>query len=187
MNITLEKGEDSGIFLVLSEPLEIKAKNIDIIRNMTNSGFHTIILTTNTPYTILKKDYEKQGIDFSQLHFIDAITKYAIGKETGDAVNCTFVNNPSNLTELGIAVTETLKKIDETKVCVLLDSVNSMLIYISSAQLIKFIHFIVSKLRILEISGIFLAVEKGLDPPTLTQLESFVDEIIEEDTPAGTQ
>ena len=180
MDFTLEKGEDSGIFLVLSEPLDIKKKNIDIIREMTENGFHNMIFTTNTPYTILRKDYEKQGIDLSKLHFIDAITKYAIGKETPGAVNCRFINNPSNLTEMGIAVTETLKKIDETKVCVLLDSVNSMLIYISSAQLIKFIHFIISKLRILEISGVFLAVEKGLDPTTLTQLESFVDEIIEE-------
>ena len=185
MDLTLEKGEDSGIFLVLSEPLEIKTKNIDIIQEMTRNGFHTMIITTNNPYSILKKDYEKQGIDISKLHFIDAITKYAIGKETAGASNCTFVNNPSNLTEMGIAVTETLKKIDENKVCVLLDSVNSMLIYISSAQLIKFIHFIVSKLRILEISGVFLAVEKGLDPSTLIQLESFVDEIIEDNVPAG--
>jgi len=179
MDSKFERGEDSGIFLVLSEPMEVKIKNIDIIRDMTENGFHTIIITTNSPYTILRKDYEKQGIDISRLHFIDAITKYAIGKETEGAVNCRFVNNPSNLTEMGIAVTETLKAINDTKVCVLLDSVNSMLIYISSVQLIKFIHFIISKLRILEISGVFLAVEKGIDPTTLSQLESFVDEIIE--------
>ena len=72
-----------------------------------------------------------------------------------------------------------LKKIEEKKIWVLLDSVNSMLIYISSANLTKFIHFITSKLKILEMSGVFLAVEKGIEPATLTQLESFVDGIIE--------
>jgi len=72
-----------------------------------------------------------------------------------------------------------LKKIEEKKIWVLLDSVNSMLIYISSVNLTKFIHFITSKLKILEMSGVFLAVEKGIEPATLTQLESFVDGIIE--------
>jgi hypothetical protein len=89
------------------------------------------------------------------------------------------VTNPSNLTEIGIAVSELLKTMNTTKVWVLLDSVNSMLIYISSINLTKFIHFITSKLKILNISGVFLAVDKGIEPSTRMQLESFVDEVIE--------
>ncbi|WP_245618966.1 hypothetical protein [Methanogenium cariaci] len=54
-----------------------------------------------------------------------------------------------------------------------------MLIYVSSVNLTKFIHFITSKLRILDMSGVLLAVENGIDPPsTLSQLEGFVDGII---------
>jgi hypothetical protein len=90
-----------------------------------------------------------------------------------------FINNPSNLTDMGIAVTDMLKEHSGEKICILFDSVSTMLIYLSSPNISKFIHFVTNKLRILNISGIFLAVEKGLDPQLLSQLTSFVDNVID--------
>ena len=179
MELSVSETDDALIYLVLSEPKNLRRKNIEIIREICEKGFTTVVITTNEPYVVLRKDYEKGGINIENVHFIDAITKYAIGKESEGAVNCTFVNNPSNLTDMGIAVTELLKTIEGDNVWVLLNSVNSMLIYISSANLTKFVHFITSKLKILGISGVFLAVENGIEPSTLSQLESFVDIIIE--------
>jgi len=89
------------------------------------------------------------------------------------------VNSPSNLTDLGIAITEALSSLGNSNVCILLDSISTMLIYIPSVNISKFIHFISSKLRLVEASGVFLAVEKGLDPMLMSQLTTFVDEIIE--------
>lgn len=171
---------ENAVFLALSDPLHVREKNLEIIRQSSERGFTIIVLTTSTPYSILRKDYEKAGLRPDDMHFIDTVTRYAIGSETPGAVNCYFVSNPANLTEIGIAVTEVLKRIEDDKVCILLDSVNSMLIYISSQNLIKFIHFVISKLRIMEISGFFLVVEKGIDPSVLVQLESFVDDVIDQ-------
>ena len=181
MELSINETNDASIYLVLSEPQNLRKKNIGIIKEIVEKGFTTIVITTNEPYNVLRKDYEKGGINLENVHFIDAITKYAIGKESEGAVNCTFVNNPSNLTDMGIAVTELLKTIEGDKVWVLLNSVNSMLIYISSANLTKFVHFISSKLKILDISGVFLAVEKGIEPSVLSQLQSFVDGVVEDD------
>jgi hypothetical protein len=72
-----------------------------------------------------------------------------------------------------------LKKRQAEKPVIFLDSVNAMLIYINTIDLSKFFHFVVSKLRILNISGIFLAVEKGLDPVLISQLTSFADEVVD--------
>ena len=178
MKKIFEDMEESHLVLVLSEPLNLKMKNIEIIRDVTKDGFHVIVITTNNPYSILMKDYRKEEIDPEKIFFIDAITKYAAGKETENAENCVFVGSPSDLTSMGIAVTEVLKKTSSDKVCVLLNTVNSMLIYITPENLIKFIHFIASKLRLFDVSGVFLAVEKGIDPSTLIQLQSFIDEVI---------
>ncbi len=61
--------------------------------------------------------------------------------------SCVFINNPANLTDMGIAVTEILKEHSDKKVCIMYDSVSTMLIYLSSANISKFIHFVTNKLR----------------------------------------
>ena len=90
-----------------------------------------------------------------------------------------FINNPANLTDMGIAVTEVLKEHSGQKVCIMYHSVSTLLIYLSSANISKFIHFVTNKLRLMDVSGVFLAVEKGLDPLLMTQLTTFVDSVIE--------
>ncbi|MFZ0005953.1 MAG: hypothetical protein WAK45_08765, partial [Methanoregula sp.] len=42
----------------------------------------------------------------------------------------------------------------------------------------KFLHFVVNKLKISEVSGVFLCVENGLDPVILFQMSAFVDKIV---------
>jgi KaiC/GvpD/RAD55 family RecA-like ATPase len=138
-----------------------------------------IIVTTNQPYSILAASYERNKLDISKIQFIDAITRYAIGKVPNDARNCRFINHPANLTDLGIAITEVLDAFSQEKPCILFDSVSTLLIYIPSNNISKFIHFLTSKLRFLDSPGIFLAVEKGLDPLLMTQLTTYVDTLID--------
>jgi len=54
-----------------------------------------------------------------------------------------------------------------------------MLIYLSSSNISRFIHFVTNKLRLTDVTGIFLAVEKGLDPMLMTQITTFVDSVID--------
>jgi hypothetical protein len=96
-----------------------------------------------------------------------------------------YVTNPSNLTDLGIAITELLKQMPPGKKCIMFDSVSMLLIHIPSVTASKFLHYVVNKLQLSEISGIFLCVEKGLDPLILSQMTAFVDHIMDYDK-AGT-
>jgi KaiC/GvpD/RAD55 family RecA-like ATPase len=172
------KGEKK-LFLVMSAADKLKMKNIEIIRQLVSKKHSVIVVTTNQPSAMLVKNYESGGIDVSQIYFVDAITKYALGKVPSDVKNCKFVNNPANITDIGIAITEILHKFPDEKPCILFDSISTMLIYIPSINISKFIHFVTSKLRLLDSPGIFLAVEKSLDPLLMTQLVTFVDEVID--------
>ena len=144
-----------------------------------------VVITTNQPSAILKKHYAAEGIDRGNVTFIDAITKYAIGRIPEGETDTKFVNSPSNLTDLGIAITEVLNPASGEKTCLLFDSISTMLIYLPSIHISKFIHFVTSKLRLLDVPGIFLAVEKGIDPLLLTQLTTYVDDVIDMDKPPG--
>jgi len=159
----------------------LKEENMDLIRLLLSKDYYVLVVTANQPYDILKKNYEKAGISLDRIFFVDTVTKYALGKDHDHVPNCRFLNNPADLTDLGIAVTGILGENKEKKISLLFDSVNAMLIYISSQNITRFIHFVTNKLRLMNFSGIFLAVEKGLDPDLLVHLTTFVDEVIDLD------
>lgn len=167
------------IFLILTSAGNIRQQNIDLIREISRQGYHTIVITTNFPYSILTKLYQEEGIDLADVSFIDAVTRNSIGTTENIPGRVRFINNPADLTDLGIAVTEVIRENSGKKVCILYDSISTMLIYLSSPNISKFIHFVTNKLRLMNISGIFLAVEKGLDPMLMSQLSTFADQVID--------
>jgi hypothetical protein len=171
--------ENRRIFLILASPAALRQRNIDVIMQVSVLGYHTIVVTTNFPYTVLRKLYGESGVDLASVSFIDTVTKASIGTATDIPGVVRYVTSPSNLTDMGIAVTEELKEKTGKKVCILYDSISTMLIYLTSPNISKFIHFVTNKLRLMEISGVFLAVEKGLDPMLMSQLTTFVDTVID--------
>ncbi|OPY36084.1 MAG: hypothetical protein A4E35_02126 [Methanoregula sp. PtaU1.Bin051] len=177
--VNAEELAKKRIFLILASPVNIRQRNIDLIREISSLGYHIVVITTNYPYNVLMKLYDESGIDLAQVSFIDAVTRYSIGNVEDKPGVVRYINNPSNLTDMGIAVTEELKGRSGKKVCILFDSISTMLIYLSSQNISKFIHFVTNKLRLTDISGIFLAAEKGLDPMLVAQLTTFVDKVID--------
>jgi len=184
MPVDLSRLGQDKLFLVLSTAEKLRQNNIQIIKTLTDGGYKVVVITTNRPSGILKKIYAAEGIELSKVFFIDAITKYAIGRVPEGEPDTVFVNSPSNLTDLGIAITSALNATSGNKPCLLFDSISTMLIYIPSVNISKFIHFVTSKLRLLDAPGIFLAVEKGIDPLLLTQLTTYVDDVIDMDSPS---
>jgi KaiC/GvpD/RAD55 family RecA-like ATPase len=176
----LEITDENLLYLMLSLPERVQAMNIAVIKKMLENGCTPLIITVNQPYKILAKMYAKEGISPGQFYVIDAVTQYSGGTCTPDP-RVKYVNNPANLTDLGIAITEFLKQIPETRKCIMFDSVSMLLIHIPTATASKFLHFVVNKLKLSDISGIFLCVDKGLDPVVLSQMSAFVDKIVDFD------
>ena len=170
-----------ALVLRLTTADRLKQDNINIVKAMAEKGYHIIVITTNQPSEVLKKNYQKSGIDLSRLFFIDAITSYAIGTTPPPEQDVRFISNPSNLTDIGIAITGALNEYYSRKPCILFDSVSTMLIYLPSANISKFIHNITNRLRLADTPGIFLAVGKGLDPMMVSNLSTFMDDIIQSD------
>jgi hypothetical protein len=171
--------EKKQIFLILVSPANMRQRNIELIKEISSLGYHMVVITTNFPYSVLTKLYSDSGIDPKTVSFIDTVTRNSIGSAENIPRVVRYVNNPANLTDLGIAVTEVLKENAGEKVCILYDSVSTILNYLSSPNISKFIHFVTNKLRLMDISGIFLATEKGLDPVFVSQLTTFVDRVID--------
>ncbi|HOT93888.1 MAG TPA: hypothetical protein PK089_01680 [Methanoregulaceae archaeon] len=167
------------LFLVLSPPDQLREQNLALTGELLAAGYRVCVITTNYPYRVLLRLYASAGLDLDRIDFIDAITPYALGAMPPPDSRCRFIQSPTDLTGIGIGVIELLAAHPGEQTCILIDSVSTMLIYLSPTSLSKFIHFVANRLRLLDHSGIFLAVERGLDPMLLTQLVTFVDATIE--------
>lgn len=178
MDVQTQAGEpaESMLCLMLAQPERVQEMNMLVMKRILQSTCTPLIVTVNKPYKVLSKMYAKEGISPDSYYVIDAITQYS-GGECTPGPRVKYVTNPSNLTDLGIAITELLKRMPEGKKCIMFDSVSMLLIHIPTATASKFLHFVVNKLKLSEVSGIFLCVEKGLDPVILSQMSSFVDHI----------
>lgn len=176
----LEKLDPSTpeLVLYLSEPGNIRATNTEIISRADNAGYKTIVITTNFPSSVLERLYDKKGINTENIFFIDAISAFSLGKNPGEDERHVNIKNPADLTALSIAISKSLKGLDGNRIFILLDSISSMLIYIPTIKTVKFIHLLSNKIRQINYSGVFLAVEGGIDPMMLAQISSFVDEVV---------
>jgi hypothetical protein len=173
----LEQGK--GMILALSSADTARENTVAMIRDLEGAGYFIVIISTNQPFEVMRRTYEKNGIDLSSIFFIDAITNYAIGSTPAGIPGVKFISSPSNLTELGIAITGVMGELSSEKTCVIFDSVNTMFIYLPSVGVSKFLHYIGNRLRILGIPGIFLAVGTGLNPMILSRIDTLVDEVID--------
>jgi hypothetical protein len=171
-------GDENLLYLMLVPPEEMHAMNIRVLQKIISNNCTPLIITVNQPYKVLVKLYAKAGIDPEKYYVIDTVTQYSGGTcVPGPRVR--YVTNPSNLTDLGIAITEVIRQMPEARKCIMFDSVSMFLIHIPSVTASRFLHFVVNKLKLLEISGLFLCVDKGLDPVILSQMSAFVDRIVE--------
>lgn len=179
--IDLAAADESLLYLMLAQPEHVHGMNISVMKKILAGNCTPLIITVNQPYKVMVKMYAKEGIDPDRYYVIDTVTQYSGGTCTpGPKVR--YVTNPSNLTDLGIAITEYLRQIPDAKKCLMFDSVSMLLIHIPSATASKFLHFVVNKLKLSEVSGIFLCVDKGLDPVILSQMSAFVDKIVDFDS-----
>lgn len=169
---------ESTLCLLLAQPEKVNDMTVMVMKKILASGCTPLIVTVNKPSKVLNKVYAKEGISPDSYFVIDAVTQYS-GGECTPGPRIRYVNNPSNLTDLGIAITEIFKQMPAGKKCILFDSVSMLLIHIPSTTASKFLHFVMNKLKLSDISGIFLCVDKGLDPVILSQMSASVDNILD--------
>ncbi|MFZ2414790.1 MAG: hypothetical protein WAW33_02215, partial [Minisyncoccia bacterium] len=132
----------------MSPAKDIRSRNIELIKHLLARDYHVLVIATNQPYDVLKKNFERTGIPMEKISIVDTVTKQALGHDHAPESNCRFVSNPADLTSIGIAVTESLARLKDKKVSLVFDSINSMLIYIPSQNITRFIHFVSNKLRL---------------------------------------
>lgn len=133
-----------------------------------------ICVTITRTVGSLIKILDAKEISTENLHFIDCISKIS-GSEK-KLPNCLYVSHPSNLTDLSIAVTNTLSTLKPGKKFFIVDSWSSLLIYNDQKKVLGFSNFIINKLRAKEVNGFMVTVKS--DEEFADSLSVFCDKVV---------
>lgn len=166
-----------SVVLVISAAENTLKKNIEILKFLLGNGYSGIYITINQPYKTLNDLFADRGLDIEKIFFIDSITKTIKGEPKREE-NCLFISSPQGLTELGIAVSEAMGSLKTEKNFLFLDSLSTLLIYNSTGSIAKFSHFLMNKIRLSNVTGIFISIEKEMDRKLISQLSQFSDRTI---------
>ena len=141
--------------------------------------FAGIYITINKPYNTLIKYLKENGIDTKNIFFIDAISR-VVGGTIKMTKDCLYIPSPTQLTDLAIAMTQALEsmKHKENKF-IFLDSLSTLLIYNSFEVTSKFVHFIITRLRVFGLVGLIISIEKQIDERMLNILIEMCDKVVE--------
>lgn len=156
-------------------PSEEYVKNVKNVLREAAADHTVIYVTTNKPYTQLVKTLDDAGIDTENVFFIDCISKH-LG-EKPEAENCLLLDGPQQLTDLSIAIKESLKQLPEENRVLFFDSLSVLLMYNDAASIGKFASFIINKMRSLDVDTVMLALEEDTDNNIISKVQSFVDEV----------
>jgi len=164
-----------GITLLLSSSQNYFENNARIISELIKEKYEIIYVTSNKPFMILNKFFEKKKQN-KNIFFIDMITKTANSTPKKEK-NVLFTSSPTSLTEVSIVIDQLIHKLKNKKV-LFFDSFTTLKIYNKKESIEKFAHFLSNKLRLFGVKGIFLSIEQEADKELIEKLAMIADNII---------
>jgi hypothetical protein len=151
---------DNRVILISSKSenhSRVVSNMLDILVNQRGMG--GVYLSITRPYEFILSTTKAAGIPAEDIYFIDCISLMA-GKQHEKNENVVFVENPSSLEEVSMYLDRMLSKVQKPKKFLFLDSLSSLLIYNTDKSVREFTHFIINKIRLENITGVILSIEK---------------------------
>ena len=151
--------------------LDANAKNyfeavMEVLALMLKGKKRGVYVTASRPYRFISKEMQKRGVDTSNMLFLDCIS--AMAGECSDEI-CTYVENPAALEEISMHMSYLLGKIDSDEKFLIIDSISTLLIYNSINSVKEFSMFLINKLRLDNVNGVLVIIEKEA-PEDLKQI-----------------
>jgi len=144
-----------------------------INRKKASGGY----VSVSKPYNNIVNLLKSNDINVDNLFFIDCITKSLGGKLPEDK-NCIFVDSPSHLTDLNIALQNFFTSSGEKNRFLYIDSISTLGIHNTQDNILKFIHYVTGKMRIFGFNGVMLSLHEETDKKLISILKQFCDKVI---------
>lgn len=172
----LEKLPDSWIILLEVSPDNLHQATTQTIKILTDKGQKGIILSSSKPCTNLLDTYESADIDLDDVFLLDTLCKTQTNKPP-EKDGVYHLDSPSSLTNISLALNETINSIDGEKFF-FLDSVPTMLIHNNPPVFSRFIHSIMTRMRMTNTNAIIVTTPENTDKKVRAEIAQLCDRVI---------
>ncbi len=174
-NVIKEIGKNQILLLIV--PNKNYTKEISKLTRTLSKKNKVCYVSLNRTYEALKLLFKKENIKSANCFIIDAITKAVIKTPKGKK-DSVFVSSPAALTEMSLAITKIQKKCPEY---LLFDSLSTLLIYEDASTVTRFVHSLISRVRVRETTLIFTILASDKNTSLVKNMSMLVDKVIEID------
>jgi hypothetical protein len=153
--------KDNAVILISSKSelhTQIVSNMLDLLVNKKEMG--GVYLSITKPHEFILTTMSLGGVSTKNVFFIDCISLMAGKIQHERMTNVVFVENPSSLEEVSMYLDKMLSRVQSPKKFIFLDSLSSLLIYNSDKSVKEFAHFLINKIRLENIAGVILNIEK---------------------------
>jgi hypothetical protein len=145
---------------------------VKILTEKNDSG---MVISASRPYANLLTNYKRNNIDTKKVFILDLLSK----NHNADIVaeNVMFMKNASSLTDISLSINDYLKKI-EGKRFLFIDSINTMLIHNESMVFARFLHSILTRMRINGVGGLLISLTDKTNREVRAEIAQLCDKVI---------
>jgi len=173
----LESLPEGYITLIMVSAENYLTTNLHTLKYLCNTkDLLGIYITINRPYESISRLLQTRGINVDKLFFIDCITVPVSGVPIRTD-RCLFIS-PCDLTDLAVSVDEWISIMPKKKKFLFMDSLSTLLFYNSAGTIAKFSHFLTARMRLWNLTGIFMSLENENNPHFLDEISQFCDKVI---------
>ena len=157
------------------------ALNNSFVKRLANEGKSKgIYITINKPFKNVEESLKKSKIQLGNIYFVDLTSGHS--DLSGDPENASIVEPPSNLTKLAISFVQAAKMLQKESpgepIFVVVDSINTFLVYNNESVVKRFFHFLVSKAREMSLRCLLLSTDTSEAKSLNGLLGEFSDGVI---------
>ena len=146
-----------------------------IVKYFSNKNDKGIIVSANRPYITLLKNYKNNNIDTKKMFIIDCISKSLNADNT--TPNVSFVENLSALTDISLSLDEHINN-SSSKKFIFFDSLTTMLLHNKPIILARFIHNILTRMRLNGVGGVIISLQDINNREVRAEIAQLCDKVI---------
>jgi hypothetical protein len=172
----LQKIPDNSIIFLETTEEKLFELGLFSVKRLSDKNYSGIIISANRPYQNLVSLYEKNGINVGKMFFLDCISKNLNGQI--EAKNVKFIENLSSLTDLSLSIHKQINNGQGSKKFIFFDSITTMLIHNKPYVFVRFIHSIITKMRLTGVGGILISLTGDNNNEIRADIAQLCDKII---------